>query len=241
MRGTRPTTSESRRRATGSWSSAAAARGWNASSATGAGSGWSTTRARATRSGSSRAARRSRSAGSFRTTARRCWFNSCGERSVPRSGPEGNGQITKNGRSGRMKLERAAGIAASAAWLGAWSSAAAAIEDLPGGPKRWGLNLQDPATSIAADQHWIHWFVLWICVAIFVAVFGTMLWSIIHHRKSKGHQAAEFHESTATEGAWTIVPFLIVVAIAVPATKMVVDQKDTASADVTVKATGYQW
>jgi len=140
-----------------------------------------------------------------------------------------------------MKLERAAGIAASAAWLGAWSSAAAAIEDLPGGPKRWGLNLQDPATSIAADQHWIHWFVLWICVAIFVAVFGTMLWSIIHHRKSKGHQAAEFHESTAIEVAWTIVPFLIVVAIAVPATKMVVDQKDTASADVTVKATGYQW
>lgn len=140
-----------------------------------------------------------------------------------------------------MKVKRAAGTAASAAWLGTWVSSALAIEDLPGGPKRWGLNLQDPVTSIAADQHWIHWFVMWICVAIFVVVFGAMLWSIIHHRKSKGHQASTFHESTAIEIAWTIIPFVIVVALAVPATRMVVLQKDTANADLTVKVTGYQW
>ncbi len=139
-----------------------------------------------------------------------------------------------------MKLERAAGILASG-WLGAWSTAAVAIEDLPGGPRRWGLNLQDPVTSLARDQHWIHWFVMWVCVAIFIVVFGVMLWSIVYHRKSKGHRAAEFHESTAIEVAWTIVPFLIIVGLAVPATRMVIEQKDTGSADVTVKATGYQW
>lgn len=139
-----------------------------------------------------------------------------------------------------MRLERAAGILASG-WLGAASSVAFAIEDLPGGPKRWGLNLQDPVTQVAADLHWIHWFVMWVCVAIFVVVFGVMIWSIIHHRKAKGHRAADFHESTAIEIAWTIVPFLIVVALSIPATKMVVEQKDTANADVTVKATGYQW
>jgi cytochrome c oxidase subunit 2 len=139
-----------------------------------------------------------------------------------------------------MRLERAAGILASG-WLGAGSSVAFAIEDLPGGPKRWGLNLQDPVTQVAADLHWIHWFVMWVCVAIFVVVFGVMIWSIIHHRKSKGHRASDFHESTAIEITWTIVPFLIIVALSIPATKMVVEQKDTSNADLTVKATGYQW
>ncbi len=139
-----------------------------------------------------------------------------------------------------MKLERAAGILAGAG-LGAWSMAAFAVEDLPGGPKRWGMNLQEPVTAIAADLHWIHWFVMWVCVAIFVLVFGVMVWSIVHHRKSKGYRAAEFHESTAIEITWTIVPFLIIVALSIPATRMVVEQKDTANADVTVKATGYQW
>ncbi len=139
-----------------------------------------------------------------------------------------------------MRLERAAGILASG-WLAAWSPVALAIEDLPGGPKRWGLNLQDPVTAIAADLHWIHWFVMWVCVAIFIVVFGVMVWSIIHHRKSKGYRSADFHESTAIEITWTIVPFLIIVGLSIPATKMVVEQKDTANADVTVKATGYQW
>lgn len=137
-----------------------------------------------------------------------------------------------------MRFEGAAG---AGAMLWAWTSTAGAIQDMPGGPRRWQLNMQDPVTSIAADQHWIHTFSMWICVAIFVVVFGVMLYSIVKHRKSKGHRAAEFHESTAVEVTWTIIPFLIIVIMAVPATRMVVEQKDTSNADITVKATGYQW
>jgi len=141
---------------------------------------------------------------------------------------------------GSMKLKRAVGALATAV-LGGWLSVASAVGDMPGGPKFNGLNLQDPATQIAADQHWIHWFLIWICAAIFIAVFGVMFYSIWRHRKSKGHQSASFHESTAVEIAWTIVPFIIVVAMAIPATRMVVEQKDTSNADLTIKATGYQW
>ena len=140
----------------------------------------------------------------------------------------------------RMKLKRMAeGLAVAA--LGGWASIAAAVVDMPGGPRVNQLNLTAPATRIAADQHWIHWFVLWICVAIFVAVFGVMFYSVWKHRKSKGHAPAEFHESTTVEIAWTVVPFLIIVGMAIPATRMVVEQKDTSNADITVKATGYQW
>ncbi|WP_418953521.1 cytochrome c oxidase subunit II [Zeimonas sediminis] len=139
-----------------------------------------------------------------------------------------------------MKLKRAAG-ALAAAVLGGWLSVANAVGDMPGGPKVNGLNLQDPVTKIAADQHWIHWFLIWICVGIFIVVFGVMFYSVWAHRKSKGHKPASFHESTAVEVAWTIVPFLIVVAMAIPATRMVVEQKDTSNADITVKVTGYQW
>ncbi|HRO60594.1 MAG TPA: cytochrome c oxidase subunit II [Burkholderiaceae bacterium] len=112
---------------------------------------------------------------------------------------------------------------------------------MPGGPRVNQLNLQDPVTQIAADQHWIHWLLLWVCTVIFVIVFGVMFYSIWAHRKSKGHRAATFHESTAVEVAWTIVPFLIVVGLALPATRMVVEQKDTSNPDLTIKATGYQW
>ena len=139
-----------------------------------------------------------------------------------------------------MKFKRAAGALATAV-LGGWISVANAVGDMPGGPKVNGLNLQDPVTKIAADQHWIHWFLIWICTGIFIVVFGAMFYSIWAHRKSKGHKPASFHESTAVEVAWTIVPFLIVVGMALPATRMVVEQKDTSNADLTVKVTGYQW
>lgn len=139
-----------------------------------------------------------------------------------------------------MKLKRAAGALATAV-LGGWLSVANAVGDMPGGPKVNGLNLQDPVTKIAADQHWMHWFLLWICAIIFVLVFGTMFYSILAHRKSKGYKPASFHESTAVEIAWTIVPFLIVIGMALPATRMVIEQKDTSNPDLTVKVTGYQW
>jgi cytochrome c oxidase subunit 2 len=80
-----------------------------------------------------------------------------------------------------------------------------------------------------------------ICLAIFVAVFGVMFYSIFKHRKSQGHKAAHFHESIKVEIAWTVAPFIIVIFMAIPATKTVIAQKDTSNADLTIKATGYQW
>jgi cytochrome c oxidase subunit II len=125
---------------------------------------------------------------------------------------------------------------------GAWfSTAAYAVKDLPGGPAVNQLNLHPAVTKIAEEQQWLHWFMMAICLVIFVAVFGVMFYSIVKHRKSLGHKAANFHESTAVEIAWTIVPFLIVIGMALPATKVLVAQKDTTSADVTIKATGIQW
>jgi len=116
-----------------------------------------------------------------------------------------------------------------------------AVNDLPGGPAVRQLNLQPAVTQIAAEQAWLHWFMLIICTVIFVAVFGVMFYSIFKHRKSLGHQPANFHESVKVEIAWTVVPFIIVILMALPATKAVVAQKDTSNADLTIKATGYQW
>jgi len=121
------------------------------------------------------------------------------------------------------------------------STAAYAVNDLPGGPAVNQLNLHPAVTKIAEDQHWLHWYLMIVCIAIFVAVFGVMFYSIWKHRKSVGHKAANFHESTAVEIAWTIVPFLIVIGLALPATKVMVAQKDTTSADLTIKTTGMQW
>ncbi len=125
---------------------------------------------------------------------------------------------------------------------GVWFSQAAwAVNDLAGGPAVRQLNLQPAATKIAEEQAWLHWFMLIICTVIFVAVFGVMFYSILKHRKSLGHPAASFHESVKVEIAWTVIPFVIVILMALPATKAVVAAKDTSNADLTIKATGYQW
>ena len=113
--------------------------------------------------------------------------------------------------------------------------------DMPGGPGVRQLNLQAPVTKIAEDIVWLHWVMLIICSVIFIAVFGVMFYSIYAHRQSKGHKAATFHESTAVEIAWTLVPTIIVIGMAAMATKTVVAMKDTTGADITIKATGYQW
>ena len=126
--------------------------------------------------------------------------------------------------------------------LGAWvSTSAYAVNDLPGGPAVRQLNMHPAVTRIAEEQHWLHWFMMIVCVVIFVAVFGVMFYSIWKHRKSVGHKAANFHESVTVEIAWTIVPFLIVIGMALPATKVLVAQKDTTAADLTIKTTGMQW
>lgn len=128
------------------------------------------------------------------------------------------------------------GASLLAAGLPAW-----AVVDSQGGPAVRQLNLQTPVTQIAEQIYSIHNLMLVICLVIFVAVFGVMFYSILKHRKSLGHQAASFHESTAVEIAWTVVPFLIVIGMALPATKTVVAMKDTSNADITIKATGMQW
>jgi cytochrome c oxidase subunit 2 len=119
--------------------------------------------------------------------------------------------------------------------------AASAIGNSPGGPAVNEINLQPPVTRIAAELYNLHTFMLILCTVIFIGVFGVMFYSMFAHRKSKGHKAANFHESTTVEIIWTIVPFIIVVLMALPATKTVVAMKDTSNADLTVKVTGYQW
>lgn len=132
----------------------------------------------------------------------------------------------------RWALAAAALAAAGSAW---------AIEDLAGGPGVRQLNLQPAATRIAVEQYSLHNIVMIICLVIFIGVFGVMFWSIVKHRKSRGHKAANFHESVTVEIAWTVVPFLIIILMGALATRTVVAMKDTTNADLTIKATGYQW
>jgi cytochrome c oxidase subunit 2 len=125
---------------------------------------------------------------------------------------------------------------------GVWTSVAAQkVNDLPGGPAVNQLNFAPPVTKIAEEQHWLHWFMMAICAVIFVIVFGVMFYSILKHRKSVGHKSQELAEPIWVELGWTIVPLLIVIGMALPATKVLVAQKDTTNADVTIKATGMQW
>jgi cytochrome c oxidase subunit 2 len=102
-------------------------------------------------------------------------------------------------------------------------------------------NLQEPQSIIAREIYDLHTLIMWIIVVIFVVVFGAMTWAIVKHRKAAGHQAEQFHENTTVEIVWTIIPFLILLGMAYPATKTVLAMKDTSSADITIKATGYQW
>lgn len=120
-------------------------------------------------------------------------------------------------------------------------TALAQVKDLPGGPAVNQLNLHPPVTQIAADQAWLHWFMLIVCTVIFIGVFSVMFYSIWKHRKSVGHKAATFHESVTVEIVWTVIPFVIVILMALPATKVIVAMKDTTNADLTIKATGMQW
>ena len=116
-----------------------------------------------------------------------------------------------------------------------------AAPEITGRPVEHQMNMQLPVTGVGADIYSLHNLMMIICLVIFVGVFGVMFYSVFKHRKSLGHKPATFHESTAVEIAWTIVPFLIVIGMALPATKTVVALKDTSNADITIKATGMQW
>jgi cytochrome c oxidase subunit 2 len=132
----------------------------------------------------------------------------------------------KTARGGRL----VAGIVAAAAAAG-YGTAFAAAE--------W--NLQTPVTPVARQMYDLHTFIFWICVVIFVGVFGVMFYSLFKHRKSVGHEAHPFHENTTVEIIWTVIPFLILLFMAFPATKTILALKDTSEPGLTVKVTGYQW
>ena len=123
--------------------------------------------------------------------------------------------------------------AAAAAGLAFGYSGAARAE--------WALNMPVGVTPISREVYNLHMLIFLICVLIGIVVFGVIIWSLIHHRKSRGHQAAQFHESTKVEIAWTIVPFLILIAMAIPAARVLVNMEDSSNAELTVKVTGYQW
>jgi cytochrome c oxidase subunit 2 len=105
----------------------------------------------------------------------------------------------------------------------------------------YALNLHPPATGQAQDIFDLHTTILWICVAIFVVVFVPMFFALVRHRKSAGHQAAKFHDNLTVEIIWTLIPVLILLAMAWPATRLVVSMKDTSKEDLTIKVTGHQW
>ncbi|MBI2509642.1 MAG: cytochrome c oxidase subunit II, partial [Betaproteobacteria bacterium] len=120
-------------------------------------------------------------------------------------------------------------FAAAAAWL----AAAPALANR--------YNLQEPQSIIAREIYDLHTLIMWIIVGIFVVVFGAMTYAIVMHRKSAGHKAEQFHENTTVEIVWTIIPFFILIGMAWPATRTIISMKDTSGAEVTIKATGYQW
>jgi cytochrome c oxidase subunit II len=105
----------------------------------------------------------------------------------------------------------------------------------------YDLNLHAPVTEIARQIYDLHMLIVYVCLAIFVVVFGIMFYSLYKHRKSVGHEAAQFHEHHVLEIIWTIIPAVILIAMAIPATRTILAMKDTSAADMTVKVTGHQW
>jgi len=129
----------------------------------------------------------------------------------------------------RMRAKGWAGLAALAAL--APGMASAGLE----------YDLQPPVTPVAQQMYDLNVYIFWICVIIFCAVFGVMFYSIFKHRKSVGHKAVQFHENTTVEIIWTVIPFLILLGMAWPATKTILAMKDTSAPEITIKVTGYQW
>ncbi len=105
----------------------------------------------------------------------------------------------------------------------------------------YGLNLPEGVTPLSRNIYDLHMTIFYICCVIAALVFGIMFWSIFHHRKSRGVQAARFHHNTTVEIIWTAIPMLILVLMAIPATKSLIMIESTGDSDLTIKVTGYQW
>ena len=105
----------------------------------------------------------------------------------------------------------------------------------------WALNMPRGVTPISNQLYDLHMLILWICVWIGAGVFGVMIYSIIRHRKAAGAQAAHFHHSLTAEIVWTLIPIIILVVMAIPATKTLIAMEDTSAPEITLKVTAYQW
>ena len=134
------------------------------------------------------------------------------------------------------RLARAT-AAALTLWLGATGAAQAAFNDIT----MDDVNMPRGVTEVGHSIYDLHMLIFWICVVIGIGVFGVMFYSIIYHRKSRGVEPAQFHESTKVEIAWTIVPFFILIAMAVPATSTLLEIYDFEDAEMDIVVTGYQW
>jgi cytochrome c oxidase subunit 2 len=103
------------------------------------------------------------------------------------------------------------------------------------------LDMSPGVTSVSQGAYEIHAFVMWVSVAIAIVVFGAMTYAIVNHRKSKGHKAASFDDNLTLEIVWTVIPFIILGFMAVPATKLLLDMEDVSNSDMSIKVTAYQW
>ncbi|MGI9284883.1 MAG: cytochrome c oxidase subunit II [Pseudomonadales bacterium] len=131
----------------------------------------------------------------------------------------------------RLRLTTKVALAFSALSSGAWAAQG----------DRFGLNMTPGVTATSRDIYDLHMLIFWVCVVIGIAVFGVMFYSIIVHRKSRGAKAAQFHESTKLEIIWTLVPFAILIAMAVPASQTLIRQYDSSESEMDIIVTGYQW
>ncbi|MBV1932540.1 MAG: cytochrome c oxidase subunit II [Porticoccaceae bacterium] len=140
------------------------------------------------------------------------------------------------------RLKRLVAYALTPLLLLSFAGLSSAKEASGGSPEGWGLlNLPIGVSSLSRNSYELHMILLWVCVGIGVVVFGIMFYSMIAHRKSKGHEPATFHESAKVELLWTIIPVIILIVLAAPATTYLVERYDTDEADMDIKITGYQW
>lgn len=115
------------------------------------------------------------------------------------------------------------------------------IQSVIAAVNNWQLNMYRGVTPLSKDMYYLHMVAMVVCAIIGVVVFGVMIYSLIHHRKSKGYKAATFYDNPRLEIVWSIIPFLILIGLAVPATKVLIRMDDTKQSEVTIKIVGYQW
>lgn len=121
-------------------------------------------------------------------------------------------------------------------WMGIllWLMAGAAHAD-------WAVNMTPGVTEVSRTVFDLHMTIFWICVVIGLLVFGVMFWSMLMHRRSTGQKPAHFHENTRVEILWTVIPLLILIGMAVPATRTLIHIYDTSEPELDIQITGYQW